>query len=268
MGGLIHQSFAWRILELLTSFCPTLAKCMLYASNVTVVIFFLQCLVYFKVEVQLRKRQLYGQNCIPLISLKPGIVNTHTRMHTHTHTHTHTQRALFPAAWEWSFKKQNRVVTLLGRMFQHLLKFSVNPSVFLSVCPGIKFIPLRTSGGDLIPESGLFVRIKKGEETIRRLSFPLRHQASVEEDDDFVDLGEDVDVMEFISPSLMLRGQTKKEQSVSSSAQSSRPMSSPPILSEDEPKFELLQKLTQKQTVSVPPEQSPRTSNQATSLSS
>ena len=33
-----------------------------------------QCLVYFRVEVQLRKRQLYGQNCIPLISLMPGTV--------------------------------------------------------------------------------------------------------------------------------------------------------------------------------------------------
>ena len=27
--------------------------------------------------------------------------------------------------------------------------------------PGIKFVPLRTNGGELIPESGLFVRIKK-----------------------------------------------------------------------------------------------------------
>ncbi len=34
-----------------------------------------QCLVYFRVEVQLKARrnaQLYGQNCIPLNSLMPG----------------------------------------------------------------------------------------------------------------------------------------------------------------------------------------------------
>ena len=113
----------------------------------------------------------------------------------------------------------------------------------MSVYPGIKFIPLRTSGGELIPESGLFVRIKKGEETIRHPSFRLQRQASVEEDDDFVDLG-DVDVMESISPSLMLKGKTRKEQSVSSSAQSSRPLSSPSILTsfdEREPKVEKLQ---------------------------
>ena len=96
----------------------------------------------------------------------------------------------------------------------------------------------------MIPESGLFVRIKKGEETIRRLSFRLQRQASMEEDDDFVDLGEEIDVMESISPSLMLRGKTGKEQSVSSSAQSSRPLSSPSILTsfdEHEPKVEKLQ---------------------------
>ena len=102
---------------------------------------------------------------------------------------------------------------------------------------------MRTSGGELIPESGLFVRVKKGEETIRRPSFRLQRQTSVEEDDDFVDLG-DVDVMESISPSLMLRGKNREEQPVSSSAQSSRPMSSPSILTsfdEHEPKVEKLQ---------------------------
>lgn len=37
-----------------------------------------------------------------------------------------------------------------------------------SLVPGIKFIPLRTNGGEIIPESGLFVRIRKteGEETL------------------------------------------------------------------------------------------------------
>lgn len=31
----------------------------------------------------------------------------------------------------------------------------------VSIQPGIKFVPLRTNGGEVIPESGLFVRIKK-----------------------------------------------------------------------------------------------------------
>lgn len=32
-----------------------------------------------------------------------------------------------------------------------------------SLLPGIKFVPMRTNGGELIPESGIFVRIKKSE---------------------------------------------------------------------------------------------------------
>ena len=36
-----------------------------------------------------------------------------------------------------------------------------NTNYLLSLFPGIKFIPLRTPGGELIPESGLFVQIKK-----------------------------------------------------------------------------------------------------------
>ena len=32
-----------------------------------------------------------------------------------------------------------------------------------SLLPGIKFIPVRTNGGELIPESGVFVRIKKSK---------------------------------------------------------------------------------------------------------
>ena len=33
----------------------------------------------------------------------------------------------------------------------------------ISLLPGIKFVPLRTNSGEIIPESGLFVRIKKYE---------------------------------------------------------------------------------------------------------
>jgi hypothetical protein len=73
------------------------------------------CLVYFRVEVTRgarasRKTSVYGQNCIPLISLLPGI----------------------------------------------------------------KYVPLRTPGGELIPESGLFLRIKKEDS---RRTDPLRRKA-------------------------------------------------------------------------------------------
>lgn len=34
----------------------------------------------------------------------------------------------------------------------------------ISLVPGIKFVPLRTNGGEVIPESGLFVRIKRVED--------------------------------------------------------------------------------------------------------
>ena len=113
-----------------------------------------------------------------------------------------------------------------------------------SLYPGIKFIPLRTSGGELIPESGLFVRIKKKEERIGRSSFRLKRQDSVEEDEDGFVVLDNIDVTESISPSLMSRRQNGKQQLVSSSAQSSRPMSSPSILTsfdKDEPNVEKLQ---------------------------
>ncbi|XP_064406324.1 1-phosphatidylinositol 4,5-bisphosphate phosphodiesterase delta-1-like [Halichondria panicea] len=35
----------------------------------------------------------------------------------------------------------------------------------VSLQPGVKFIPMRTSGGELIPEAGLFVKIKKTEQS-------------------------------------------------------------------------------------------------------
>lgn len=41
--------------------------------------------------------------------------------------------------------------------------FGQNCFPVVSLLPGIKFVPLRTNGGELIPESGLFVRIKKVE---------------------------------------------------------------------------------------------------------
>lgn len=46
----------------------------------------------------------------------------------------------------------------------------VRPNFLLFSCLllGIKFVPLRTTGGELIPESGLFLRIVKEEEGGRR----------------------------------------------------------------------------------------------------
>ena len=41
--------------------------------------------------------------------------------------------------------------------------FGQNCFPVVSLLPGIKFVPLRTNGGELIPESGLFVKIKKVE---------------------------------------------------------------------------------------------------------
>ena len=44
----------------------------------------------------------------------------------------------------------------------------------LLIFPGIKYVPLRTPGGELIPESGLFLRIKKEDS---RRTDPLRRKA-------------------------------------------------------------------------------------------
>jgi hypothetical protein len=76
----------------------------------------IQCLVYFQVEAD---KKLFGQNCIPVISLQPGTI-----------------------------------VTLLLKLTK-----TVGNATVVNI--GIKFIPLRTPGGELIPGSGLFVQIKK-----------------------------------------------------------------------------------------------------------
>ncbi len=69
-------------------------------------------------------KKLLGQNCISLVSLHSGIPPpTHTSYY-HDHSHSPPQTHTYT---------------------------------------GIKFVPLRTSGGELIPEAGLFVRIKKTE---------------------------------------------------------------------------------------------------------
>ena len=49
-------------------------------------------------------------------------------------------------------------------MTLHTLSIITSLSLCVSYIAGIKYIPLRTPGGELIPESGLFLRIKKEEE--------------------------------------------------------------------------------------------------------
>ena len=51
--------------------------------------------------------------------------------------------------------------------------FGQNCFPILSITPGIKFVPLRSNGGELIPESGLFVRIKKAEGEGNRTMSPI-----------------------------------------------------------------------------------------------
>ena len=82
----------------------------------------MQCLVYFRVEAD---KKLFGQNCIPVISLQSGKIQ-------------------LPVS----------VTKLAMKLAVLLLNFPV-------INVGIKFIPLRTPGGELIPGSGLFVQIKK-----------------------------------------------------------------------------------------------------------
>ena len=111
----------------------------------------------------------------------------------------------------------------------------VSPFFFksLSSFPGIKFIPLRTPGGELIPESGLFVQIKK-----KKLS-SLTQQP--EEDSPQVNGSEtlnradsteqyfgDVDVTASIHPSLLK--QRAVNRTAKDSSDSARPLSSPPML--------------------------------------
>ena len=83
----------------------------------------MQCLVYFRVEAD---KKLFGQNCIPVISLQPGKITIIISMHN---------------------KCSNTTIEF--------------PMKFRTLSAGIKFIPLRTPGGELIPGSGLFVQIKK-----------------------------------------------------------------------------------------------------------
>ncbi len=51
--------------------------------------------------------------------------------------------------------------------------FGQNCFPVVSLNPGIKFVPMRTGGGELIPESGLFVRIKKTTSSPDRTTSPI-----------------------------------------------------------------------------------------------
>ena len=89
---------------------------------------FLQCLVYFLVEAD---RKMVGQNCIPLVSLQKG-----------------TEFYSFGHAVDLPLLDTLVVLNIRSNNIDNA---------------GIKFIPLRTPGGELIPGSGLFVKIKKKE---------------------------------------------------------------------------------------------------------
>ncbi len=110
---------------------------------------------------------------------------------------------------------------------------------------GIKFIPLRTTGGELIPESGLFVRINKEEaedvqpSSLRMRSANLRRQEELngeidpktlstirENEEDYTrteGLPNDVDVMQSINPIAFNQRRPK-------SPSNPRPVSSPPLM--------------------------------------
>ena len=91
---------------------------------------------------------------------------------------------------------------------------------------GIKFIPLRTPGGEPIPESGLFVQIK------RKLS-SLTQQDSTAEDSTQVDRTETNTTEEYFGdanetdPSLL---RERTSQQIADESDSGRPWSSPPNL--------------------------------------
>ncbi len=153
------------------------------------------CLVYLKVEVTsggaAGKRVLYGQNCIPLVSLLPGRWGgrggggrgggREGRMEGGREGRREggVGREL-GREWGSGEEREGGRKGMEGReeggreggregrkasVFQ-----GVHPTFFLFFCLllGIKFVPLRTTGGELIPESGLFLRIAKEEEGGRK----------------------------------------------------------------------------------------------------
>ena len=121
--------------------------------------------------------------------------------------------------------------------------------IIIIILAGIKFIPLRTTGGELIPESGLFVQISKEEvEEIQPSSLrsaKLRRQAELNDNDDpnkilstiaeneedvhLHDVSEalpnDVDVMQSINP-IAFKNQQRRPKSPSNA----RPLSTPPLI--------------------------------------
>ena len=108
------------------------------------------------------------------------------------------------------------------------------------LCVGTKFIPMRTTGGELIPESGVFVKISKVE--VEEVQTSLRggklHKQSglayddetnavqlstIREGDEELEISEGVDVLQSINP---LHFQRRPK----SPANPLRPVSSPPLL--------------------------------------
>ena len=70
------------------------------------------------------------------------------------------------------FRVENESRKIYGQNCFHLI----------SLQPGLKFVPLRTNGGELIPESGLFVRIKieeNSETHLPQIPEETSHQPNV-----------------------------------------------------------------------------------------
>ncbi len=72
---------------------------------------------------------------------------------------------------------------------------------------GVKFIPMRTSGGELIPEAGLFVKIKKTEQ-----SFHFNTATSTTGRDVGLEtISEDVDVEASLNPISLMKYLPRQE---------------------------------------------------------
>ena len=99
----------------------------------------------------------YAQNCIPFISLQPGeslwLVSAEC-IYCHMHF-------MWCSCAHSSYHMQ-RISTVTWTACEHHMHCHMHITSSLQcTCAGIRYVPLRTPGGTLIPESGIFVRITK-----------------------------------------------------------------------------------------------------------
>ncbi len=111
--------------------------------------------------------------------------------------------------------------------------------MYVHVHTGIKFVPLRTPGGELIQESGLFVYIKKSHGAgLTTRKYPLQHQGTLDESWEVwsSEKGErneegeeeEIDVLESLVPGAVRRRGNLQRQDGLSSVKSPKRHSSPP----------------------------------------